>query len=183
MTRVIASFTALALLASVGLADETATTVTVGKPAPAFTLKNQDDKNVSLSDLKGKWVVLYFYPKDDTPGCTIQACDFSDNIAGLEKLNATVLGVSADSTDSHRAFIKKHNLKITLLSDPKREVMKTYRAFIETEKDGKKSGKVQRSTVIINPKGEVAFHYPAVTPKGHINDANAKLAELQKSAK
>lgn len=154
--------------------------ITVGKPAPAFTSTNEADKKVSLEDFKGKWLVLYFYPKDDTPGCTIQACDFSDSLNDLEKVNATVLGVSGDSTESHRAFIKKHNLKISLLSDPKRELMKPYKAFIETEKDGKKTGKVQRSTVIINPQGIVAHHFAQVTPKGHIVELKAKLAELQK---
>ncbi len=152
----------------------------VGKPAPGFTSINEADKKVSLEDFKGRWLVLYFYPKDDTPGCTIQACDFSDSLNDLEKVNATVLGVSGDSTESHRAFIKKHNLKISLLSDPKRELMKPYKAYIETEKDGKTTGRVQRSTVIINPQGIVAFHFPQVTPRGHIVELKAKLAELQK---
>ena len=157
--------------------------LTVGKPAPKFTSTNEADKKVSLEDFKGKWLVLYFYPKDDTPGCTIQACDFSDSLNDLEKVNATVLGVSGDSTESHRAFIKKHKLKISLLSDPKREVMKPYKAFIETEKNGKKTGKVQRSTVIIDPQGLVAHHFPQVTPKGHIDELKAKLMELQKKTK
>lgn len=171
----------LALLTSLALAKDAAPAeLAVGKPAPSFTLKNQDDKDVTPADFKGKWLVLYFYPKDDTPGCTIQACDFSDSLNDLEKVNATVIGVSGDSTESHRAFIKKHNLKITLLSDPGRDMMKPYKAFIETEKDGKKTGKVQRSTVIINPAGIVVHHFPTVTPKGHIVELKAKLAELQK---
>jgi len=150
----------------------------VGEPAPAFTLKNQDDKDVSLGDFKGKWVVLYFYPKDDTPGCTLQACDFSDSMNDLERVNATVLGVSADSTESHRAFIKKHNLKITLLSDPKREVMTRYLSWAPATAEGRQALKVQRSTVIINPRREVAHHFALVTPKGHINELKIKLAEL-----
>lgn len=154
--------------------------ITVGKAAPKFTSTNEADKKVSLEDYKGKWLVLYFYPKDDTPGCTIQACDFSDSLNDLEKVNATVLGVSGDSTESHRAFIKKHKLKISLLSDPKREVMKPYMAYIESENNGKIAGKVQRSTVIINPQGIVAYHFPKVSPKGHIDELKAKLAELQK---
>lgn len=155
--------------------------VTVGKAAPKFTSTNEADKKVALDDFKGKWLVLYFYPKDDTPGCTIQACDFSDSLSDLEKVNATVLGVSGDSTESHRAFIKKHSLKISLLSDPNREVMKPYMAYLETEKDGKTTGKVQRSTVIINPQGIVAYHFPKVSPKGHIDELKAKLTELQKT--
>src|SRR5262245_62237208 len=92
--------------------------VTVGKKAPDFALKNQDDQTVKLSDLKGRWVVLYFYPKDDTPGCTIEACDFTAGSKGFEGLKATVVGCSPDSPESHRKFIAKHKLKLTLLSDP-----------------------------------------------------------------
>ena len=152
-----------------------------GTKAPAFTLVSDSGVKIKLSQFKGKTVVLYFYPKDDTPGCTIQACDFSDSLSDLEKVNATVLGVSGDSTDSHRAFIKKHSLKISLLSDPNREVMKPYMAYLETEKDGKTTGKVQRSTVIIDPQGIVAYHFPKVSPKGHIDELKAKLTELQKT--
>ena len=146
--------------------------VVVGKPAPDFTLPKQDDTNVSLGDLKGKWVVLYFYPKDDPPGCTIQACDFTEGIKAFEKINATVIGCSPDSTESHRKFIEKHDLKIDLLSDTKRDMMKTYGAI-----NGKK---VQRSTVLIDPKGVVAHHWPKVSPKGHIDEVKKKLKELQK---
>jgi len=84
--------------------------IEVGDKAPAFTLKNQDDQNVKLSDFKGRWVVLYFYPKDDTPGCTIEACDFTSGIKGFEKLDAVVLGCSPDSPEMHRKFIAKHKL-------------------------------------------------------------------------
>jgi peroxiredoxin Q/BCP len=172
-----------ALLCTFALAAEDPPAgLTVGKPAPAFSAKNQDDKEVSSADLKGKWVVLYFYPKDDTPGCTIQACEFSEGVDALAKLNATVIGVSADSTESHRKFIAKHKLTITLLSDPNRQIMKAYGAYVETEKDGKKAGKVVRSTAIINPQGELAFHYPTVTPKGHAAAVGAKLAELQRQS-
>jgi len=103
--------------------------IEVGDKAPAFTLKNQDDQNVKLSDFKGRWVVLYFYPKDDTPGCTIEACDFTSGIKGFEKLDAVVLGCSPDSPEMHRKFIAKHKLKITLLSDPSHEVLERYGAW------------------------------------------------------
>ncbi len=145
--------------------------VEVGKAAPNFTLPNQDDQNVSLKDLSGKWAVVYFYPKDDTPGCTIQACDFTDSIKAFEGLSATVVGVSPDSTASHRDFIKKHNLKITLLSDPKKKMMSDYEAIAE--------GRVVRSTVLIDPQGKVAHHWPKVNAKGHAAEVQKKLQELQ----
>src|SRR3954454_22729828 len=92
--------------------------ITVGKKAPNFSLANQNDETVKLEDLKGSWVVLYFYPKDDTTGCTVQACAFTSGLKNFEKLEAKVLGCSPDSTESHRKFIAKHKLKIDLLSDP-----------------------------------------------------------------
>jgi len=146
--------------------------VEVGKPAPAFKLPIQDESMVSNADLKGKWVVLYFYPKDDTPGCTIQACDFTDGVKAFENLNAKVIGCSPDSPESHRKFIKKHDLKIDLLSDQKRKMMRTYGAI-----NGKR---VQRSTVVINPEGVVAYHWPKVSAKGHADEVKKKLEELQK---
>ena len=154
-------------------ADEKPTAqVTVGKPAPAFTELKQDDKQVSLSDYKGKWVVLYFYPKDDTPGCTIEACDFTDSVAAFQGMNAVVLGASPDSPASHRDFIKKHDLKIDLLSDQDKSLLKTYGALSP-------EGKVVRSTVIIDPQGNVAHHWPKVNAKGHAAEVKAKLQELQ----
>ena len=172
-----ASIIALFVPASTTAADGS---VKVGKAAPGFTVKNQADKDTSLSDFKGQWVVLYFYPKDDTPGCTAEACEFTESIADFKEMNATIIGVSADSVESHQKFIKKYDLKITLRSDPKREVMKAYGAYVETEKDGKKTGKVVRSTVIINPEGVVAFHYPTVNPRGHAKEVKAKVEELKK---
>ncbi|MBI1367657.1 MAG: redoxin domain-containing protein [Planctomycetes bacterium] len=146
--------------------------IKVGEKAPAFTLPNQDDKETSLSDYAGKWVVLYFYPKDDTPGCTTEACGFTDGIKDLEGLKAVVLGCSPDSPESHRKFIEKYKLKFTLLSDPDRKVMEPY--------GGSVSGHTVRSTVLINPDGVVAYHWPKVNPKGHMEEVKAKLEELQK---
>lgn len=151
----------------------------VGKKAPAFNLLNQADKKVSLKDVKGKWVVLYFYPKDDTPGCTIQACDFRDDHTGLNKLDAVVLGCSPDSPESHRAFIKKFDLNYTLLSDPEKKMMRTYGAWKKQERRGKMVEGTVRSTVIIDPKGKVAYHWPSVKPAGHSQMVAAKLKELQ----
>ena len=154
--------------------------IEVGKKAPEFTLKNQDEKDVSLKDFRGKWVVLYFYPKDDTPGCTAEACDFRDNFRQLESLNAVVLGVSADSPESHRNFIKKYNLNLTLLSDPERKVMETYGAWGVKKAGGKETKSVTRSTVLIDPKGIIAHHWPNVTPKGHAEQVRQTLEKLQK---
>ena len=108
-----------------------------GKKAPAFTLPDENDDKIKLADLTGQWVVLYFYPRDDTPGCTIQACDFTSGIKDFEKLGAVVLGCSPDDSESHQKFIKKHKLKIHLLSDPSHRVMEKYGAWGEKNMYGK----------------------------------------------
>jgi peroxiredoxin Q/BCP len=154
-------------------------TIEVGERAPAFTLPDQDGTPVKLSGLDGRWVVLYFYPKDDTPGCTTEACDFTDGIQGFEKLDAVVLGCSADTPASHRAFIAKHGLKVTLLSDESREVMKRYGAWGEKTMYGRTTMGVIRSTVLIDPQGKVAFHWPNVKAAGHAEKVREKLAELR----
>ena len=148
--------------------------IQVGKPAPAFSEPDQDEKTVTLADFKGKWLVVYFYPKDMTSGCTTQACEFTEGIEKFNDMNATVIGVSADSAESHRKFIEKENLKISLLADTDKTMMKAYEAY--QEKDGK--GRIVRSTVIVDPEGNVAFHYPSVSPKGHADAVRAKLTEL-----
>ena len=157
-------------------------TITVGKAAPSFTLENQDDEKVKLSDFAGKWVVLYFYPKDDTPGCTVEACDFTGGVKAFEKLDAVVLGCSPDSTESHRRFIAKHKLKITLLSDPERKVIKAYGAWGEKNLYGKITEGVLRSTVIIDPAGKVAHHWPKVSAQGHADAVREELTALKKKA-
>ncbi len=154
-------------------------TVKVGASAPAFTLPDQDGKQVKLSNFTGKWVVLYFYPKDDTPGCTTEACEFTDGIKAFETLDAVVLGCSADSPESHRRFIAKHGLKITLLSAPGRAVIKTYGAWGEKSMYGRTTMGVIRSTVLIDPRGKVAFHWPSVKAAGHAEQVREKLAELR----
>ena len=153
--------------------------IETGQKAPAFSLKNQNDQTVKLSDFRGRWVVLYFYPKDDTPGCTTQACEFTAGIKDFEKLDATVLGVSPDSPESHRKFIAKHNLKITLLSDEKQEVMPHYGAWGEKNMYGKLTVGVIRSTVIIDPQGNIAHHWKKVSAAGHADSVAKKLRELQ----
>jgi peroxiredoxin Q/BCP len=153
--------------------------IEVGKKAPAFALKDQDGQMHRLADYTGKWVVLYFYPKDDTPGCTIEACEFTAGIRQFNKLDAVVLGCSADSEESHRKFIAKHKLKITLLSDPTHATMEKYGAWGEKNMYGKKTVGVIRSTVIIDPAGKVARHWKKVQSKGHadsVHDAVVTLA-------
>ena len=152
--------------------------ITVGKKAPAFTLPNQDGDKVRLSELKGEWVVLYFYPRDDTPGCTTQACDFTASIKKFEKLDARVIGCSPDTPEKHQKFIAKHELKIELLSDPEHEVLEKYGAWGEKTLYGKKSMGVIRSTVLIDSSGKVAEHWPKVRAKGHADAVREKLAEL-----
>ena len=153
--------------------------IETGKKAPAFRAKDQDGKARSLGEFAGQWVVLYFYPKDDTPGCTTEACDFTAGLARFTKMDAVVLGCSADSEESHRKFIAKHKLKVTLLSDPDRTVMEKYGAWGEKLMYGKKVTGVIRSTVLIDPKGKVAHHWPKVQAKGHADKVREKLAELQ----
>jgi peroxiredoxin Q/BCP len=133
-----------------------------GKAAPAFTLSNEAGKKVSLEDFAGKDVILYFYPKDDTPGCTKEACGFRDSWKQLTKKNVAVLGVSADGAESHQKFIKKYKLPFPLLSDPDRKVMEKYGAYGEKMMYGKKTVGVIRSTVWIGPDGKVKKHWAKV---------------------
>ncbi|MBI5267581.1 MAG: thioredoxin-dependent thiol peroxidase [candidate division Zixibacteria bacterium] len=154
--------------------------VSVGVPAPGFALPDQNDHTVKLADYKGKWVILYFYPKDDTPGCTTEACEFTDGLKSLEKLNAVVLGVSADSTESHRKFIKKHSLKVTLLSDVDHAMMEKYGVWQLKKNYGKESMGIVRTTYLIDPDGKVARVWEKVSAAGHAEVVKAALAELKK---
>ena len=157
--------------------------LTIGQSAPAFTLLDQDEKKLALAELKGQWVVLYFYPRDDTPGCTVEACDFTAGIRGFTKLDARVLGCSPDSPASHRKFIQKFKLALTLLSDPEHEAMSKYGAWGEKTMYGKKVIGVVRSTVIIDPAGKIAHHWAKVQTKGHAEKVREKLAELRGTGK
>lgn len=133
-----------------------------GSIPPAFTLADGSGKPVSLSDFAGKYLVLYFYPADDTPGCTKEACGFRDAWNELRELGAIVLGVSADDADSHRKFAAKYRLPFTLLSDPGHEVMRAYGAYGEKTLYGKKMVGIIRSTVLIGPDGRVVRHWARV---------------------
>jgi len=153
--------------------------VETGKAAPSFTLEDQDGARVKLADLAGRWVVLWFYPRDDTPGCTTEACEFTSSLADFEGLDAVVLGCSPDLPESHRKFREKHRLKVTLLSDPRHETMEKYGAWGEKDTYGKKSTGVIRSTTIIDPRGQVAHHWAKVTAEGHADAVRKKLEDLQ----
>jgi len=133
-----------------------------GKAAPAFTLQDTDGNKVALKAFKGKNVIVYFYPKDDTPGCTKEACGFRDLWKEIQKLDAVVLGVSPDDGASHRKFADKYKLPFTLLSDPDRKVMEKYGAYGEKMMYGKKTTGVIRSTVWIGPDGKVVKHWRRV---------------------
>ena len=151
----------------------------VGEPAPDFCLPNQDEDTVCLRDLKGKWVVLYFYPKDNTSGCTREAVDFTTHLDAFRERNAVILGVSPDSTRSHRNFCNKHNLKITLLSDPEHKVIEAYGAWQLKKMYGREYYGVMRSTFLIDPEGKIAWVWPQVKVKGHVEEVLDKLVELQ----
>jgi thioredoxin-dependent peroxiredoxin len=138
-----------------------------GEKAPDFTLPASTGKSVSLSSLKGKTVVLYFYPADDTPGCTKEACSFRDNLPRFGKLDAVVLGVSKDSLDSHRKFIDKYSLNFTLLSDEDLKVHKLYNTWVLKNNYGKTYWGTQRSTFVIRPDGKIAKVFRNVKVDGH----------------
>ena len=150
-----------------------------GKKAPAFTLQDADGNKVKLADFAGKHVILYFYPRDDTPGCTKEACGFRDLWGAIQKKNAVVLGVSPDGEPAHQKFRAKYKLPFTLLSDPDKKVMTTYGAFGEKMMYGKKVQGVIRSTVWIGPDGVVRKHWARV-PKAE--EHPAKVLEALESA-
>lgn len=152
--------------------------IEVGKKAPAFTLTAQDGKKIKLSDLKGSPVVLYFYPKDDTPGCTKEACAFRDRKAELEKLGAKVLGVSPDTVESHVKFRDKYSLNFPLLADPDHAVAEKYGAWREKSMYGKRFMGIQRSTYLIDADGQVAQVWPNVKVDGHDDQVLEALKNL-----
>ncbi|MGN6103835.1 MAG: thioredoxin-dependent thiol peroxidase [Kofleriaceae bacterium] len=150
----------------------------VGKKAPAFTLESSDGGKVKLSDFAGKTVVLYFYPRDNTPGCTVEAEGFRDAVPALKKLGAIVLGVSKDSIASHCKFRDKYALNFPLLSDPEGKVLEAYGAWGDKVMYGKKMKGIIRSTVLIGEDGKVVKHWPKVSVKGHVDDVVASVKAL-----
>jgi len=153
--------------------------IEAGKAAPPFTLRGIDEsgeeRGFSLKGFKGKKVVLYFYPKDNTPGCTTEACDFRDNMARLLKTGAVVLGVSPDSVKSHAGFREKHSLSFPLLSDPDKEVALAYGAYGEKKTYGKTSMGIIRSTFLIDERGKVEKAWRSVKVKGHVDEVLAAI--------
>ena len=143
----------------------------IGKPAPDFTLPSTTGENISLRQYKGKkTVVLYFYPKDETPGCTREACDFRDHSAEFEKLNVVVLGVSNDNMDSHNHFREKHQLPFPLLVDEDAAISKAFGVYKQKNLYGKKYMGIERTTFVIDRTGRIAQIYPKVKVDGHIKD-------------
>jgi len=153
----------------------------IGAKAPEFCLPNQDETEICLRDLSGKWVVLYFYPKDNTPGCTTEACDFTEAMPDFEDLDAVILGVSPDSPKKHANFIEKKGLKITLLADEDKTLCEAYGVWQLKKNYGKEYMGVVRSTFIISPDGLIAAAWEKVRVKGHVEAVKAKLEELQVS--
>jgi peroxiredoxin Q/BCP len=151
----------------------------LNEKAPEFCLPNQDETEICLRDLSGKWVVLYFYPKDNTPGCATEACDFTNEFEEFEKLDAVILGVSPDSPKKHRNFIEKKDLKITLLSDEDKTVLKAYNAWGLKKNYGREYEGVIRSTFLINPDAKIVYEWRNVRVKNHVEKVKSKLKELQ----
>ena len=151
----------------------------VGESAPAFTLPDQNGKPVSLADYRGKWVVLYFYPKDGTPGCTTEACEFRDNVFAFRNAGATILGISVDDVASHGKFAAEHRLPFTLLADSEKKVASQYGVL------HRMLGLMElarRETFIVDPQGRVAKHYREVDPGSHSKQVIADLKALQAQA-
>lgn len=149
--------------------------LSVGDQAPDFLLPDQDGKKVGLKDFKGKQVVLYFYPKDDTPGCTKEACDFRDSEAQILRTGAVILGVSLDGKESHQKFIKKYGLPFPLLSDENATVSKAYGVYKEKNMYGKKHWGIERSTFVIDATGKVKAVFRKVKVDGHVDDVLTAL--------
>ena len=151
----------------------------VGNKAPEFCLPNQDDVEICSRDLKGKWIVLYFYPRDNTPGCTTEACEFTQAEPQFDEMDAIILGVSADTTKKHRNFIEKQKLGITLLSDENTEMMQEFGVWKLKKNYGKEYMGIVRTTFIIDPDGVIAAVWENVRVKEHVAKVKAKLSELQ----
>ena len=175
LKTIIASTAAAAVIVlgftSIGIANDS---VTVGEQAPEFELSDQEGQLHSLEDYRDQWVVLYFYPKDDTPGCTTEACEFRDNIFAFKDLNAQILGVSLDDVESHKSFAESYSLPFPLLADVEGAASTAY--GVKTRRAGMQFAK--RQTFIIGPDGTVAKHYEKVDPKVHSKEVLADLAEL-----
>lgn len=152
-----------------------------GTPATDFALPDQEGRIHRLSDYRGRWVVLYFYPKDDTPGCTKEACGFRDHLGDLQELGAVVLGVSADDVQSHKRFAEKYGLNFPLLADPGREAILAYGAWGKKNLYGKEYEGVLRQTFLIDPEGRIAKVWRKVSPESHAEEVAEALRALRGS--
>jgi peroxiredoxin Q/BCP len=152
--------------------------IDAGGPAPDFTLNDQDGKPVSLADQRGRWTLVYFYPKADTPGCTVQACSARDHSTDYEAANAVVLGVSPDPVPALRKFADKYGLAFTLLSDEGGTVAQRYGTWVEKNRGGRTYFGNERSSVLVDPEGNIARVFPKVKPAEHDDQVLAALKEL-----
>ncbi len=150
----------------------------IGSKAPLFSLQDQAGETHKLSAYLGQWVLLYFYPKDDTPGCTVEACSFRDNWPKFKRLKIKVFGVSGDSAKSHSKFVEKFELPFVLLSDPDRTMIDKYGALREKSMFGKKYMGIERMSVLVNPEGKIAKVYEKVKPETHVDEVLNDLKGL-----
>ena len=150
-----------------------------GMPAPDFCLPDADEETVCLADLRGAYAVIYFYPKDNTSGCTLEARSFSDAMEAFTREETPVFGISPDSTASHRRFIAKHDLTVRLLADPDRQAIEAYGAWVLKKMYGREYMGVERSTFIIDPEGTVVAVWRKVRVKGHVDAVMAALEEIK----
>ena len=153
----------------------------IGDNIPQFCIANQDEEEICFRDIRGRWIVIYFYPKDNTTGCTTEACDFTEALPDFSTLNTIVLGVSPDSPRKHRNFIQKQNLKLTLLSDEDKSLCKSFGVWQQKKNFGREYMGVVRSTYLIAPDGTLAFKWEKVRVKGHVERVKEKLRELVNS--
>jgi len=149
--------------------------LTIGSIAPDFCLPDSNGRQVCLTDYRGQWVVLYFYPKDNTSGCTAEAIDFSGQIETFRKLGAAIIGISPDPVSSHLKFIQQHDLKITLLSDPEHQILKSYGVWQLKKMDGREYYGVARTTYLIDPHGRIVNLWQKVNVAGHAENVVCQL--------
>jgi peroxiredoxin Q/BCP len=152
--------------------------VKVGEKVPEFCLPDKDGKEVCMKDFRGQWIVLYFYPKDNSKGCTREAIDFTSNHDDFKKMNAVILGISPDSVKSHQKFAEKHDLTVTLLSDEEKKVLEKIGVWQEKSMYGRTYFGVVRSTLLIDPKGEIKEIWEKVRVANHVDKVKARLSEL-----
>jgi peroxiredoxin Q/BCP len=150
------------------------------KIAPKFCLYNQNDEKICLEDFRSKWVILYFYPKDNSKTCTLEALSFIGNLKSFKDMGVVVVGVSPDSVKSHKNFAHKHNLDFILLSDPEQKVLNKYEVWKLKKMYGREYMGVERSTFIINPKGYIEKEWRKVRVKGHVEEVKQKLSEIKR---